>query len=110
MWIVAINGEYPITAKGVPDELNCHQTPRGKSNINISLCIRKSYQRKYLEEILSRFYQVRPVVSHLEVFLPKKPPTPNNIGDALGGLQRKLWKEALFVQYSLSSHPNKIPP
>ena len=39
------------------------------------------------------------MVSHLEVRLPKKPPTPKNIGDALGGPQRKLWKEALFVKY-----------
>ena len=35
--IIAINGEDPITAQGVLDELNCHQTPRGKSNIKISL-------------------------------------------------------------------------
>ena len=39
------------------------------------------------------------MVSHLEVRLPKKPPTPKNIGDALGGPQRRFWKEALFVQY-----------
>ena len=39
------------------------------------------------------------MVSHLEVRLPKKPPTPNNIGDALGSPQRQFWKEALFVQY-----------
>ena len=39
------------------------------------------------------------MVSHLEVRLPKKPPTPNNIGDALGGPQRQFWKEPLFVQY-----------
>ena len=52
-----------------------------------------------LEEIRSRFDKVRPVVSHLEVRLPKKPPTPNNIGEDLGGPQRQFWKEALFVQY-----------
>ena len=80
MWIIDINGEEPITAQGVLDELNCHQTLRGKSKINISLCIRKSYQRTDLEEIRSRFDQVRPVVSHIEVRLPKKPTTPNNIG------------------------------
>ena len=39
------------------------------------------------------------MVSHIEVRLPKKPPTPNNIGDALGGPQRQFWKEAFFVQY-----------
>ena len=96
--IVAINGEEPITAQCVLDELNRHQTPRGKSNIKISLCRRKSYQRTYLEEICSRFDQVRPVVSHLQVLLPKKPLTPNNLGDALGGPQRQFWKESLFVQ------------
>ena len=99
MWIVAINGEEPIAAQGVLAELTCHQTLQGKSKIKISLCRRKSYQRTYLEEIRSIFDQVRPVVSHIEVRLPKKPPTPNNIGDALGGPQRKFWKEALFVQY-----------
>ena len=97
VWIVAINGEEPITTQGVLDELNRRQTPQGKSKIKISLCRRKSYQRTDLEEIRYRFYQVRPVVSHLEVRLPKKPPTPNNIGDALGGPQRQFWKEALFV-------------
>ena len=49
VWIVAINGEDPITAQGVLDELDRCQTPRGKSKINISLCRRKSYQITYLE-------------------------------------------------------------
>ena len=70
LWIVDINGEYPITAQGVLDGLNCHQTPQVNSKIKISLCIRKSYQRTDLEEIRSIFYQVRPVVSRLEVRLP----------------------------------------
>ena len=87
MWIVYINGEYTITAQGVLDELNCHQTPRVKSKIKISLCRSKIYQRTYIEEICSRFDQVRPMVSHLKVSLPKIPPTPNNIGDDLGGPQ-----------------------
>ena len=82
MWIVAINVEENITAQGLLDELNRHQTPRVKSKIKISLCRRKSYQRTDLEEIRSRLDQVRPVVSHLEVRFPKKPPTPKNIGDA----------------------------
>ena len=96
VWIVDINGEEPITAQGVIDELNHHQTPRDKSNIKISLWRRKSHQRKYLEWIISRFDQVRPMVSHLEVRLPKKPPTPKNIGDALGGPQRQFYKEVPF--------------
>ena len=40
------------------------------------------------------------MVSHLDVRLPQKLPTPKNIGGALGGPQRQLWKEALFVQYN----------
>ena len=108
-----MNGEEPITVQGVLDELNRHQTLRGKSNIKISLYRRKRYQRTDLEEIRSRFYQVRPLVSHLEVRLPKKPPTPNNIGGALGGPQRQFWKEALFFNMTrikmlaLSKPPSK---
>ena len=45
------------------------------------------------------FDQVRPVVSHLEVHLPKKSLTPKNIGECLSGPQRQFQKEALFVQY-----------
>ena len=80
VWIVAINLEEPITAQGVLDELKRHQTPQGRSKIKISLCRSKKYQITGLEEIYSRFDQVRPVVSHLEVCLPKKPPTSKNIG------------------------------
>ena len=80
----------------------------------MSLCRSKSYQITDLEYICSRFYQVRPVVSNLEVRLPNKPPKSNNIGEALGGPQRKLFKESLFVQYenninvSLISDPISI--
>ena len=54
------------------------------------------------------------MISHIEVRLPKKHPTPKNISDALGGPQRQFWKEALFVQYdkktnvSLLSAPTQI--
>ena len=41
----------------------------------------------------SRFDQVRPMVSHLEVRLPKKPPTPNNIGEGLKVPQRNSGKK-----------------
>ena len=76
----------------------------------------KSYQIKYLEEICYRFDQVRPVVSHNEVCLPKKPPTPNDIGEVLKGPQRQLYKGYLFMQYyknknvSLISDPIQIKP
>ena len=39
------------------------------------------------------------MVSHIELRLPNKPPTPKNIGKGLKGLQKKSLKEALFVQY-----------
>ena len=78
VWIIAFNGEEPITAQCVLDELNRHQTPRGKSNIKISLCRRKNYQRTYIEKIRSIFDQVIPVVSHIEFRIPKKPPTQKN--------------------------------
>ena len=63
-----------------------------------------SYQRTDLEEIRSIFDQVRPVVSHLKVRLPKKPPTANNIGETLGSPQRHFYKESLFVQYYKKIH------
>ena len=69
--------------QGVIDELNRHQTPQGKYKIKISLFRRKSNQRTDLEDIRSRFDQVRPVVSHLEVRPPDKTPTSNNIGEGL---------------------------
>ena len=93
VYIVPINVEDPILDQGVLDELNHHQNTQGKSKIKISLCRRKSYQRTDIEEIRSRFDQVRPVVSHLEVRLPKKPPTPKNIGEDLSGTQRQFWKK-----------------
>ena len=96
MWIIDINGEEPVTDQGVLNEPNSHQTPRGKSNIKISLCRRKSYQRTDLEGIRSGFDQVRPVASHLEVCLPRKPPTPKNIDEGLSGTKRQFWKESLL--------------
>ena len=111
---MAINGEYPIISQGVLDELNIHQTPWGKSKIKIIICRSNIYQIIDIEEIRSIFYQVIPVVSHLEVCLPKKPLAPKNIGEGLNGPQTQLWKEALFVQYykkktfSLSYAPIQI--
>ena len=49
------------------------------------------------------------MVSHLEVRLPKKPSTPKNIGDALGGPQRKFWREALFFQYDKNKNGSLLP-
>ena len=43
VWIVAINGEEPITDQGVLDEPNRHQNLRVKSKIKISLCRRNNY-------------------------------------------------------------------
>ena len=99
MWIIDINGEEPITAQGELDYLTWHQTTSEKYKFGISLCRKKSYQRTDIEDILSRFDQVRPVISHLEVCIPNKPPTPKNIGGGLKVPHRKLWKENLFVKY-----------
>ena len=62
MWVVAINVEEPITYQGFLDELQCHQTPRGKYKVKISLCRRKIYHRTDIEDIRYIFDQVRPVV------------------------------------------------
>ena len=74
VWNIAINEKESITDQGALDELNSHQTPCGKSNFKIILCRSKRYQRTYLEDIRSRFDQVRPIVSHLEFLLPKNLP------------------------------------
>ena len=92
VWIIAVNGKEHIRYQGALDEINLHQTPSGKSKVNISLYRRKSYQRTYLEDICFRFDQVGPVVSHLEVCLPKKPPTLKNIGEGLKVPLRKFGK------------------
>ena len=97
--IIAINGLEPITAQGALDELKHHKNPRGKPKDKIRICRRKSYQITYLEDICSRFDQVRPVVSHIELRLPKKTSTPKNIGEGLKGSLKKLRKEALFVKH-----------
>ena len=99
MCTTSINGEEPIIAQAVVDELNRNQNTLGKSKIKTNLCRRKSYQITDLEENRSIFYQVRPVVSHLEICLPRKPTTPKNIDEGLNGPQRQLWKKALFVKY-----------
>ena len=65
IWIIAINGEDPITDQGSLDGINRHQNPRGKSKVNISLCRRKRYQIIDIEYICSIFDQVRPVVSYI---------------------------------------------
>ena len=43
LWIIATNGEEPIKAKGILDEINSHQNPRGETKIEISVCRMKSY-------------------------------------------------------------------
>ena len=92
VWIIAINWEDPITSQGEIDELNIHQTPRGKSKAKINLCRRKRYQSTDIEEISSLFDQVRLVVSHLEVHPPENALTQNKFVKALKGSWRKLLK------------------
>ena len=86
--IILINVDESVTDKGALDELNYHQNQCGKTNVDISLCRRKKYQRTLFEDICSRFNQVRPVVSHLEVCLQKKSHMRKNIGESLKGRLR----------------------
>ena len=104
VWIIAINEEDPITSQGALDKLNIHQTPRGKYKVNISLCRRKGYKRTDFEDVHSIFDPFRPVVSNIEVCIPKKPPNPNNINEGLKVPLIKLFKEYLFVQYENNKH------
>ena len=67
--------------------------------MKIGLLRRKNYHRTYIEDISSRFDEIRPVVLHLEVRLPEKPLNPKNIGEAIKGPHRKFRREDLFVQY-----------
>ena len=99
MWVVAINVEELITDRVVLDKLQIHQTPQEKPKVKISLCRRKSYYSADIEEIRSKFDQVRPVVSHIDVHFLEKPHTPKNIGEALKDPKRKFCKNAFFVQY-----------
>ena len=106
--IIAIDGEDPITTQGAIYGIKFHQTPRVKYKVEISLCRRKSYQMTDIEEVRSRFDQVRPVVSHIEVLIPEKTITPKNIGEALKGPRRPLWKDDLFVQYDKNKNVNLL--
>ena len=89
LWIKDINSERSITSQGALADLNHHLNSRGEPKVNISLFRKKIYQRTDIEDICSRFDQVIPVVSHLEFCIPKKPPTPKNIGEGLTGPQRQ---------------------
>ena len=39
------------------------------------------------------------MVTHIEVSLTEKHITPNNIGEAIKGPHKQIWKEALLVKY-----------
>ena len=108
MWIIFINGEENITYQVTLNELNHRQTPRGKSKVNISLRRRNSYQKTDLVEIHYIFDQLRTVVLYLEVFLPDKPITPNNICEYLNGPNIQFWKESLFVKYDKNKNVSLI--
>ena len=60
------------------------------------------------EDILSRFYQVRPVVLHLEVRLLEKPITPNNIGEEkklyLCNMKRTKMSSLFWIPYQSNFH------
>ena len=85
LWIIDINGEKTITAKGALDELQHHQIQRGKSKVKISIYRRKRYQSTHIEEVWSICDKYRPVFLYIEVRLPEKPLTSKDIGKALEG-------------------------
>ena len=97
--IIAINWEDNITEKVKLDEIQKHKTQCGEYKVKISILISKRYLRTYLEYIWSKFAQVIPVVSHIDVSLPEKPTTPNNIGEAIKCPHKQIWEEASFVKY-----------
>ena len=90
MCIIDISREDPITSQSALGELNSYQNTNGKSKVRISIWRSKIYQRTDLEDIRYIFYQVRPVVSHLEFSIPEKTFSPNKIGGNLKGPHRKL--------------------
>ena len=57
VWFIDINGEEPMKSQGALDEIQRHRNPQEKYNVKISLCIRKSQNRTYLEEIRYRLDQ-----------------------------------------------------
>ena len=106
--IIYKNREEPLTSKGSLDGLQSSQNQCDKSKVKISLWQRKSYHRTDIEEIRLRFYQIRPVVSHLEVYLTDKHLTPKNIGEALKFPQRNFWKENVFVKNYKNENANLL--
>ena len=44
------------------------------------------------------------MVSHIEVSLPEKPITPNNIGESIKGPHEQIGKEYLFVKYDKNKY------
>ena len=108
MWIIPINGEDLITAQATLDEVQHYQNQRWKSEVKISICRRKSYQKTDIEEIWFISDQVRPMVLYLEVRLPEKPLTKKNIVGALKCCQRQFYKYNLFVQYDKNKNVNLL--
>ena len=71
-------------------------------------CRRKSYQKIDLEYIYSIFDQVRPVLSHIEFHLPKKPTTLKIIVEGSKFHHRQARKEVLSVQYDKNKNTSII--
>ena len=105
VWMIAINGEDPIKSQFVLDELNCHKTPRVKSNIKISLCRRKSYQRTDIEDIHSRFYQVIPVVHILKFVSQRNLPHQRKLMKVLAVLRDNSGKKSYIFNMTRTKMP-----
>ena len=59
-------------------------------------------------KIRSIFDKIRPVVSHLDVWLHEKTMVSKNIGESLKPPQSQLRKEALFVRYYKNNNDNLL--
>ena len=66
----------PSLPKGNFVKLQHYHTQCGKYKVNISLYRKKIYQRTDLEELQSRFDQIIPIVSNLEVLHTENLTTP----------------------------------
>ena len=80
VWIIPINWEEPITDQGALNEINHHE----KSMWEIQGQYQSMNNKDLTEDRYWRYFyifdQARPVVSQIEVRLPKEALSPKNLG------------------------------
>ena len=65
VWTISIHGEESITKKGELGELKNYHNQREESKVDTGLFQSKIHQFTDIEELWSRFDQIRPLVYHL---------------------------------------------